>query len=389
MPAARRSPARHRTVVAALAAAAALPILAAPAAAAPDRVAGGTATVDLSAAFRQGLAGKGVRLRGIEPATLGSGRMAFAVRGGELDPTTGRGTISLGIGGLQLRRGRKAAAVRSLVIDTRRGEVSANVAGRKLKLASIGGWSDTREGFGVDLAIRRLRLSGPAAARLNRRLGLPAFAGGRALGSALVETHPSAVSVLPSGTMSLAASEASLAKLAQAGVAVVPVAPGTKLDPSAPKPVFASSISGGSIGPAATAGVLRTNGGILFVQELGSLVSRVWIEEIELDLGAGTVTAEVFGESNAETGPGRRPLDFGDMRRVSIAALGIGGAAVSANPTARTVSVERASATLQPVAAEVLDGFVEVYERTTKTTGAAKLSGGDPLGTVSFTAQTQ
>ncbi|HSK51006.1 MAG TPA: hypothetical protein VK889_11015 [Solirubrobacterales bacterium] len=381
-------PASRQTIAAALAAAALL-VCASPATAARDRLAGGDATVALSTALRQGLAGKGVRLRAIEPAKLGRGRLAFTVRGGELDPTTGRGTISLGLGGLQLRRGRKAAAVRSLTIDTRRGEVSANVAGRKLKLASLGGWSETREGFGVDLAIRRLRLSGPAAARLNRRLGFRALAGGQILGSALAETHPSAVSVLPGGGVSLTASEATLAKLTQVGVSVLPLAPTAKLDPLSPKPVFSSSISGGAIGPAANAGVLQTTGGILLVQELGSLVSRVWIEEIELDLGAGAVTAEVFGESNAETGPGQRPLDFGDMRRVSLATLAAAGAEVSTDPAARTVSVERAAATLQPVAAEILDDFVEAYERATKSGGKEKLSGGDPLGAVSFAVQTQ
>lgn len=389
MTADRRSPARHRIIAAVLAAAAAALVFAAPAAAAPDRVAGGSATVSLGATFRQGLAGKGVRLRVIEPATLRGGEMSFAVRGGELDPATGLGTISLGIGGLQLRRGPKAAAVRSLVIDTRREEINANVAGRKMKLASLGGWSDVREGFGVGLAIRRLRLSRPAAARLNRRLGLHALSGRQALGFAQAQTHPSAVTALPSGTVNLALSETSLAKLAKAGVAVLPIGPSTQLDSPATKPIFASPISGGAIGPAANAGVLQASGGLLFVQELGAVVSRVLIEEVELDLGGAAVTAEVFGESNAETAPGQKPLDFGDMRRVSIATLGFGGATIAADPAVRTVSVERASATLQPVGAEVLDGFVEVYERATKTTGAAKLSGGDPLGAVSFAAQTQ
>lgn len=388
MTAARRPPARHRILAAALGVLALL-ASAAPASAAPDRLAGGEATIFLSAAFRQALTGKGVRLREIEPATLAGGRMTFAVRGGELDPTTGRGTISLGIGGLQLRRGRKAASVRSLVIDTRRGEISANVAGRKLKLASLGGWSDAREGFGVNLAIRRLRLAGPAAERLNRKLGFRPLAGGQPLGSALAETHPVAVSALPGGSVSLAASEASLAKLSKVGVAALPVAPGTGLDPLSPKPLFVSSIAGGTVGPAAGAGVLQTTGGILFAQQLGSLVSRVWIDEIELDLGTGTVTAEVFGESNAETEPGQRPLDFGDMRRVSIATLAVSGATVSSDPAARTVAVDRAAAALQPVAAEVLDGFVEIYERTTKTSGKEKLGGGDPLGAISFAAQTQ
>ena len=73
------------------------------------------------------------------------------------------------------------------------------------------------------------------------------------------------------------------------------------------------------------------------------------------------VTVEVIAESNAESpaGSGKKPLNLGNLGRSSIADLTVTG--VTADPTTRTVSVS-SSAVLQPVAAEVLEGFVQVYQ---------------------------
>ena len=58
----------------------------------------------------------------------------------------------------------------------------------------------------------------------------------------------------------------------------------------------------------------------------------------------------------------------------------------------RRVSVN-ASATLQMISASVLDGFVKVYEGYEKLGGEPvspeHINSGEPLGTFSFTAQTQ
>ena len=67
----------------------------------------------------------------------------------------------------------------------------------------------------------------------------------------------------------------------------------------------------------------------------------------------------MIGESNAEEPGGKKPLNVGNLGRSSIADLTI----TSTNPSPATRSVGiTANAAIQPVAAEVLEGFVKVYQ---------------------------
>jgi hypothetical protein len=134
-----------------------------------------------------------------------------------------------------------------------------------------------------------------------------------------------------------------------------------------------------------------------------------------LDLSAKTVTVEVVAKSNAS-----ESLNLGNLGRSSIADLTITG--VSVDSAARKVSVS-SSAVLQPISAEVLEGFVKVYqayyeagvfagtcaalpekckepaeqefakakakEAAEKKVEKDHITAGNPLGTFSFTAQTQ
>jgi hypothetical protein len=69
----------------------------------------------------------------------------------------------------------------------------------------------------------------------------------------------------------------------------------------------------------------------------------------------------VNGVSNVETEPGKFALNVGNLGRSSIADLAYTS---TPNPATRTVSVT-ATAVIQPVAAEVLEGFVKVFEGAT------------------------
>jgi hypothetical protein len=186
-------------------------------------------------------------------------------------------------------------------------------------------------------------------------------------------------------------------------------------------------ITGGNISPTATAGQVQTGGGLLLTQKLPTspttaLETEITLGNMWLDLSARTVTVEVVAKSNASSA-----LNLGNLGRSSIADLTVTG--VTADAATRTVSVS-SSAVLQPISAEVLEGFVKVYQAyyeagfyiefcalatpnncesadpTEKAAeqGAAKaaakeaaekrvekdhITTGNPLGTFSFTAQTQ
>jgi len=393
------------------------------ASAAPDPVASGTTTITFKGAFSKTLKKYGIKLTKISPAKVSRKKATFTVTGGSLDPTTGLGSVTLG-GGMKFKAGKRKAPVKALVLDTSKKSLTAKVAGKKMKMASVAGFSFARNGFGVNLAVKKLKLTGGAASQLNKKLGFtgksngkkkgkralvsksPAkpFKGNQAMGSASAETQPGTVTIVPGGNVRFATAEPTVTKLLKVGVKIGTQPPTVTVDPTPTHPVYDFPITGGNVSPTATAGLVQSAGGLNLVQEFeGGTKTEITLGNFYLDLAAKTVTVEVVAHSNAS-----KELDLGSLGRSSIADLTLTGATVSVNAAARTVSVQNASATLQPIAAEVLDAFRKVAEgglvkklvlegkteEEAKAIAAAAfaedhITAGNPLGTFSFTAQTQ
>lgn len=392
------------------------------ASAAADPVASGSATVTLNSGFVNALKKQGVKISKIGAAKLKGKKATFPVTGGEFDPTNGLGTLNLG-GGLQFKHGKKKAPLKALVINTTKKGLFGKVGGKKVKVASIAGYSFARAGFGVSLSINKLKTTNAAAKQLNKKLGFKKgpkpFKGNRLMGKATAEEQPSTVTIVPGGNVSFNANNELLKKLEDVETFASTIAPTTEKG----KGNYELPISGGSISPAATAGVVQTAGGLNLFQKLPTGPSTALETEITLgnfyvDLSAKTVSVEVVAKSNASPS-----LNLGNLGRSSIADLTLTGATVSADAAAHTVTVKDASATLQPVAAEVLEGFVLVYqayyeagvyaavcaglpekckepaeqefakakakEEAAKKVEKDHITAGNPLGTFSFTAQTQ
>lgn len=368
------------------------------ASAAPDPVGSGSTTITLKKGVVKAWKKRGVKIKTVKPTSLKGTKATFPVTGGSLDPTTGAGTVTHS-GGLKFTAGKKSATVKALVIDTTKKSVTAKVAGKKMKMAAIAGFSFVRNGFGVNLTVKGLKLTKPAANQLNKKLGFTTkknkgkgkgkasaskgksapFKANQNFASAKSETQPTTVTVLPGGNVSFTPNVATLGKLQKVGVVV------TAIPPAEPQVGgFAFPISGGTIGPAATAGKVETVGGLTLSQKLGPAETTITLGAFNLDLSAKTVSVEVFLKSNAS-----EDLNRGALNRSSIADLTLTGATVTADPVTHTVSVQNAGASLQELAALVLDGFVQVFEGATKMTGQEHIKPGDPLGTFSFTAQTQ
>ncbi len=408
------------SAVAVVAALAALLALAPFASAASDPLAGGTTTVTLSKGFVKKLKNSGVKVLKLSPATVKGSVVTLPVSGGSLDPVTGLGTVEHS-GGIKFKAGKKSAPVNTLVLDTTTGSLNAKVAGKSMKLAAVKGFAVARNGFGANLSIGSLKLTGKAAAQLNKKLGFsgqkkgkgkakghkraaaskavqPPFKSNQVLGGSTSETQPKTVAVLPTGSAQLVLSDAALAKLKNVG----PEAGGThpfevKLAPVAPTKVVSLSpvtavfpISGGTVGPTATTGVLQTAGGLQLTQNLEAggknekgettlVMGNIWV-----DLGAKTASVEV-----TITNPKTPEANLGNLGRASIADVNLTGATIVSDPAARTVSVQNASATLQAVTAETLNSvFITPIEKATGQP-QTKFAGGDPLGVFSFVAQTE
>ena len=379
------------SAVATVAALAALLALAPFASAASDPLASGTTTITLNKNLFKKLKKSGTKVIKVSPGTIKARRVTLPVSGGSLDPTNGQGVIEHN-GGIKFKHGKKSAVVKLLVLDTTSKSLKAKVAGKSMKLASVSGLSSARNGFGANVTIGSTKLTSKAAKQLNKKLGFTGkqakkapFKGGKGLGSGLSETQPKTVTVLPGGNATLATSLATDIKLAKVGIKIETVAPATEPVPI-PPPSYAFPISGGTIAPNAEGGVLQTTGGLRLVQQFApSVETKMTLNAIWVDLGAKTATVEVTVESE-----GIDPkLNLGPLGRSSIANISLTGATVKSDPSARTVSVENATATLQAVTAETLNSvFVGPFEAITKTK-AEPFVEGDPLGTFSFTAQTQ
>ena len=397
------------------------------ASAASDPLASGKTTMTLQKSFTNYLKTFGITVAKISPAKLSGGKATFNVTGGSLDPTTGKGTVNLG-GGLKFKAGKKSAPVKSLVLDTNKKSLTGKVGGKKVKIATIAGWSFKRAGFGVNLKVNKVKLTSAAAKQLNKKLGYSKgkpkpFLKNKLTAKATSETQPSTVTVLPVGNMTFSGSPVLLTKLNNVKVELETLGLTQKTGTT-----FTGPILGGTVSPTGTAGVVQSGIGIKLKQNLplqvGALTTNITLGGMYIDLAAKTATVEVIAESNAEspTGSGKKPLNLGNLGRSSIADITVTG--VNADPTTRTVAIN-AAGVLQAVSAEVLQGFVSVYQAYVEggtqlkfceespghCTGvnekaekeeAAKLgkakgeevaknhiSAGEALGTFSFTAQAQ
>jgi hypothetical protein len=312
--------------------------------------------------------------------------------------------------------------VKGLVLNTGKKVLTGKVSGKKVKLAKLKGLSFSRNGFGVNVKLKSMKLEKAGAKQLNKKLGYAKgkpkpFLAGKNIGKASAESQPATVAIVPGGNVSFNANQELLLKLKDVGTSAAAIAPTTEKGLGN----YELPITGGTISPTATAGQVQTAGGLLMTQKLdkgdGSfLETEITLGNMWLDLSAKTVTVEVVAKSNAS-----ESLNLGNLGRSSIADLTITG--VSADPATRTVSVT-SSAVLQPISAEVLEGFVKVYQayyeagfylefcalatpkncETAPEQEAAKaaakvaaekrvekdhITTGTPLGTFAFTAQAQ
>ncbi|MFI5028761.1 MAG: hypothetical protein ACHQCF_07270 [Solirubrobacterales bacterium] len=377
------------------------------ASAASDPLGSGTTTIKLNKGFSKLLTKNGVKVLKVSPGKVSGTTVTLPVSGGSLDPTTGQGTVD-NSGGFKFKAGKKNVALKNFVLDTTKKSLSAKLGKKNLKVASVAGLSFTREGFGTNVKIGKLKLTSKAAKELNTKLGLSGkngkkgkrassskasskgvFKANQLLGGSASATQPSTVTIVPGGNATLTTSLPTVAKLAKVGVKIDTVPP-TTVTSAGPPPAYAFPIAGESISPTATAGIVKTTGGLKLVQNLeelgavGAGTTTLTLGSIWVDLGAKTASVEVIVEN-----PKTAKANLGNLGRSSIADVSLTGATVTADPTNHTVSVQNASATLQVVTAETLNSvFVNPIEEATKVP-QEKFATGDPLGTFSFTAQTQ
>jgi hypothetical protein len=175
-------------------------------------VAEGRTTLQLNAGLYRQLRNDDVRLVELKGAKARGRTVTLPVDGGELDSQETSVDVAHE-GGFKLIAGRRVATVRKLSLDTAAARLSGRIDGKRLEIASLIGLDTEHEGFGVEVDLNGLRLTGKAALALNRALGLHrVFKRGNSLGILSSVVQPEIVTI-PNGTISMGGPGTAFSKL--------------------------------------------------------------------------------------------------------------------------------------------------------------------------------
>lgn len=359
------------------------------ASASPDPVGSGKAKLYLKKGLVRKISNLNVKVLKWGSGSVKGTLITLDANGGAVDPLNGEGTVNTKSSeGFRFKHGKRAAPVSELEVNTRKNWVRAKVAGATMRLGFLSATTFVRNGFGVNLKMAKLKLTGKAAQRINNKLGLKnGLKGGRVLSNVYTTTQPETVAVLANGNKTtLVLSVSAVEKLLPLKVKLAPLPPAEEELALPPSLFF--PISGGTIGPTAAAGTVEHAGGLTLEQNLeefgaiGAGTTKLTLANLFLDLTTKVATAEITVEN-----PKTAALNLGPLGRASIADIDLSGATIGSDVVAHTVTVNGASASLQAVTAETLNSLFA--EPVLKEAGKGWFAAGDPLGTVSFTAQTQ
>jgi hypothetical protein len=330
----------------------------------------------------------------LKPATL-----ALPVNTGQLDPTTGAGSIQTNRGFKARSGGRRTKVkVTMLVLGPNGGpgKMDAKIGKRKVKgFAKLSGGTLTRDGWGAKLDGVSARLGSKGAKALKRALApggkgkASAAAGGIKagvpLGTLSVSSVPQTVEVLPGGTLVFEAEVATFGfKLfahcidgTSGGVAVIPPA----VQSGAVGEIFTFPVTGGSIAPDFSGGAVISAGGQSLIKNLGMLPAGCTGPP---PLGTRLDQTEFQAQFDAKGLAANATLPTGPIGLAVLGELDLAAAATSADVNTKQVSVTDAPVRMVPLAAATLNG---VFPNGSPSPSAA-FAAGDLLGHVSLNVTT-
>jgi hypothetical protein len=316
--------------------------------------------LQLNSALAKKLKKEEVRLVALGPARVQGRNVTLPATESSLEPGGGSGYLYLG-GGLKWRVGKRVATLRRLLLNVEKHVLVAVVNGSTIKLADLAPQQFTLAGFDFTDAVSSLKLTGRAAALLNRRLGLErVFKAGRPLGAATATGRFSALR-LTGGDVTLTVDNAFREKLQS-----------VEADVRFPLPI---SVQGGEL-TASLSGFVFAENGLTIFQHDSSEFGETFDRSISfITTGVSLETHKVSGGANVGYEPPRLPYS-GPLATIPDSPIGF-------NP-----ETGEASATF-PMALDAA-----MASLLNETVGAKKgkptlFSAGEPLGTISFTARTR
>jgi hypothetical protein len=352
---------RVPAVVAALAASVAL--LSAPAAYGNvdgDPIATSTLNLNLTESFQKQLKRNGVKMR---PKQI-------TVTSGDVDPTTGAADLRLGK--ITFKKGHKKVVYRNV-----KATLPGKVTGSRGKLFRLTTPSVVRNGFGADLSGVEVKFLNHAAKKLNKNFDLHSLHKANA-GTLSLSYQPGTVKVLNgeakvTGVVTPGSVNFKLLA-AHCAFAPVPVAPATQSGLTLIFPV-----TGGTISPAGIDGVVQQAGGIRITNRTlapctsapaGSLLQ----ENFAVNLALQNIQSHVVIEQSDI-------LFTGDKGIVITNLADPAGSTVSADPNAKTVTIDGATIRINQISADTLN---QMFPNVSGDP-ANDFASGDPFGTSNLT----
>jgi hypothetical protein len=378
-----------------------------PVSGAPLPTAGAQTTLELAPALRRSMHRGRVKVVALAPATVEGATVTFPGKG-SVDPVSGQISITCE-GGLAFRRGRRVVRMGELELDTAGGSLEANLGSGEMGVATTS-FVAGPEGFGTRAGSDALHLTGAVAHMLRVRLHLPpthrrpraaggrrrhdaarrrpkrVFTRGRSLGTVSVVAQPGTVAIETGGGLTLLLDPVMITKLRDVEVHISGGTPVAGSEPAS----FLFGVTGGSF-DLTNQTLDVVGGGVLsFDQTLetaGVVVaeSEVSLGDPSIELPSATLEADLVGRSGAVP-----YLGFGDLGQTAVGDL-LGPASTFSGDTAgRSVALRATPVVITPVAAAALDGFRQLYEnRKREERPGDEIKAGEPLGTVSFSAQAE
>jgi Htaa len=366
-----------RMIVGAAAVIAALLAFVPAANAARDPISGGTTDLHLKKGFLKKLTNLGIGLAGVSTGQVSGGAISLPVTEGMFDPTNAQGHIT-SPGGFQLVMGARTVPISGVEVNTVHGTVRASISGAKMQLGTFTNPTTGREGFGARVKAGQLVLTQKAANRISNKLGLQ---GSKRINSRVMSnefniTVPSTVTLLAQNEATLETAAGILKKFGEKGVVpagINPIAPAKQ-----PKAAtFLFPITGGIVTPNATSGTVTTQGGVSILKKGKTSSPEMKITNVNVEFQQKTATVELeILPTPGKTG------------RSSIVELVFPSNSIQTNPTTRQITIQKAEAKLQAVAATTLNTVFNAGDEKAPPT-TSEFVAGELFGTFSMTLQAQ
>jgi hypothetical protein len=328
--------------------------------AAPDPLSSGSVVLQLRSSG-------GLKLK---PATL-----TLPVTTGDLDPTTGAGTLETR-GAIRAKRGKRKTKVKitGLILGANGGPGTISAKVGKKNVGAFGrlkGGTVTRDGWGARVDGVTATLGSKGAKALNRafsprsakksrtKASAAAIKGGKPLGTVAVSGTPRTVEVLPGGTLTFTADTAvggfafkliahCVSGLSPGGIGFIPPAVQSGLLGE----VFTFPVTGGSIAPDFSAGRVTSAGGQTITKNNG-LLTPMDCATMDPPVGTTVTQTEWEAQFDLKALASNTTLPTGP---VGIAALGPFD--LSAATTSADVSTKQITVTGAPVTLDGLSAFI-------------------------------